>query len=76
MAKTMPATAAESPRPGNAAEYHAFLSDAHRDRRVTTAIQKGLHQIGRHFGQLRGLSSRRPVSASRSAARVLMPNFG
>jgi WD40 repeat protein len=36
-------------------EYDAFLSYAHRDRQVTTAIQKGLHQIGRRFGQLRAL---------------------
>ena len=55
MPKTMQVTIAESSRPGNAAEYHAFLSYAHRDRQVTTAIQKGLHQIGRRFGQLRAL---------------------
>jgi WD40 repeat protein len=36
-------------------EYDAFLSYAHRDRRVTLAIQKGLHQIGRRLGQLRAL---------------------
>jgi WD40 repeat protein len=36
-------------------EYDAFLSYAHRDRQVATAIQKGLHQIGRRFGQLRAL---------------------
>ena len=36
-------------------EYDAFLSYAHHDRQVTTAIQKGLHQIGRRFGQLRAL---------------------
>lgn len=36
-------------------EYDAFLSYAHRDRQVTTAIQKGLHQIGRRVGQLRAL---------------------
>ncbi len=55
MSKTMPATDAEPPRPDNAAEYNAFLSYAHRDRLVTTAIQKGLHQIGRRFGRLRAL---------------------
>jgi WD40 repeat protein len=36
-------------------EYDAFLSYAHRDRQVTTAIQKGLHQIGRRLGRLRAL---------------------
>jgi WD40 repeat protein len=36
-------------------EYDAFLSYAHRDRQVTAAIQKGLHQIGRRAGQLRAL---------------------
>ena len=36
-------------------EYDAFLSYAHRDRDVTTAIQKGLHQIGRRVRQLRAL---------------------
>jgi WD40 repeat protein len=38
-----------------ATEYDAFLSYAHADREVTTAIQKGLHQIGRRVGQLRAL---------------------
>jgi WD40 repeat protein len=37
------------------AEYDAFLSYAHRDRQVTVAIQKGLHQIGRPLGRLRAL---------------------
>jgi WD40 repeat protein len=36
-------------------EYDAFLSYAHRDKDVTSAIQKGLHQIGRRVGQLRAL---------------------
>ncbi len=47
----------ESPAPeeGKPLEYDAFLSYAHRDRQVTTAIQKGLHQIGRRVGQLRAL---------------------
>ena len=44
--------APEGERP---AEYDAFLSYAHRDRQVTTAIQKGLHQIGRRLGRLRAL---------------------
>jgi WD40 repeat protein len=49
--------AAESPVPGpqRRMEYEAFLSYAHRDRDVTSAIQKGLHQIGRRVGQLRAL---------------------
>jgi WD40 repeat protein len=40
---------------GTPSEYDAFLSYAHRDKDVTTAIQKGLHQIGRRVGQLRAL---------------------
>ena len=40
---------------GKPAEYDAFLSYAHHDRQVTTAIQKGLHQIGRRLGRLRAL---------------------
>jgi WD40 repeat protein len=40
---------------GRPPEYDAFLSYAHRDKQVTTAIQKGLHQIGRRVGQLRAL---------------------
>ncbi len=36
-------------------EYDAFLSYAHRDKDVTSAIQRGLHQIGRRVGQLRAL---------------------
>src|ERR1700758_3761805 len=36
-------------------DYDAFLSYAHRDQQVATAIQKGLHQIGRRMGQLRAL---------------------
>jgi WD40 repeat protein len=40
---------------GKPPEYDAFLSYAHRDRQVTGAIQKGLHQIGRPLGQLRAL---------------------
>jgi len=47
----------ESPAPGpdKPMEYDAFLSYAHLDKQVTTAIQKGLHQIGRRVGQLRAL---------------------
>lgn len=44
--------AADRQRP---TEYDAFLSYAHRDKDVTSAIQKGLHQIGRRVGQLRAL---------------------
>ncbi len=40
---------------GRPPEYDAFLSYAHRDKQVTTAIQKGLHHIGRRVGQLRAL---------------------
>ena len=49
--------AVDSPAPeeGKSPEYDAFLSYAHRDRQVTTAIQKGLHQIGRRVGQMRAL---------------------
>ena len=36
-------------------EYDVFLSYAHRDREVTVAIQRGLHQIGRRLGRLRAL---------------------
>lgn len=32
---------------GKPPEYDAFLSYAHRDGQVATAIQRGLHQIGR-----------------------------
>jgi WD40 repeat protein len=41
--------------PRTPSEYDAFLSYAHRDKDVTSAIQKGLHQIGRRVGQLRAL---------------------
>ncbi len=36
-------------------DYDAFLSYTHRDRPVVSGIQKGLHHIGRHLGQLRAL---------------------
>ncbi|MBV8863383.1 MAG: TIR domain-containing protein, partial [Mycobacterium sp.] len=44
-----------APNPQRAMDYDAFLSYAHRDKDVTTAIQQGLHQIGRRVGQLRAL---------------------
>ena len=43
------------PGPQRRTDYDAFLSYAHRDKDVTSAIQKGLHQIGRRVGQLRAL---------------------
>jgi len=51
------ARAVDSPAPeeGKSPQYDAFLSYAHRDRQVTTAIQKGLHQIGRRVGRMRAL---------------------
>ncbi len=36
-------------------DYDAFLSYTHRDRAVVSGIQKGLHRIGRRWGQLRAL---------------------
>jgi hypothetical protein len=36
-------------------DYDAFLSYTHSDRPVASAIQKGLHRIGRRLGQLRAL---------------------
>jgi WD40 repeat protein len=44
-----------SPKPAAPFAYDAFLSYAHADKQVTTAIQKGLHRIGRRFGRLRAL---------------------
>jgi hypothetical protein len=41
--------------PAKPMAYDAFLSYAHRDKQVTTAIQTGLHQIGRGVGRLRAL---------------------
>ena len=35
--------------------YDAFISYDHDDRAVAAGIQKGLHRIGRRFGQLRAL---------------------
>ncbi|MBP1823164.1 PQQ-binding-like beta-propeller repeat protein [Mycobacterium sp. OAE908] len=43
------------PTPAAPIAYDAFLSYAHRDKQVTTAIQKGLHRIGCRFGRLRAL---------------------
>jgi WD40 repeat protein len=43
------------PKPAAPIAYDAFLSYAHRDKQVTTAIQKGLHRIGCRFGRLRAL---------------------
>jgi WD40 repeat protein len=55
MAEVTRALESPAPQEGKPPEYDAFLSYAHRDRQVTTAIQKGLHQIGRRIGQLRAL---------------------
>jgi WD40 repeat protein len=55
MAEIARAVDPPAPEEGKPPEYDAFLSYAHRDRQVTTAIQKGLHQIGRRVGQLRAL---------------------
>jgi WD domain, G-beta repeat/TIR domain len=44
-----------APGPERRIEYDAFLSYAHRDKDVTSAIQKGLHRIGRRVGQVRAL---------------------
>jgi WD40 repeat protein len=55
MAEVTRARQSPAPGRGKAPEYDAFLSYAHRDKEVTTAIQKGLHQIGRRVGQLRAL---------------------
>src|SRR5258708_4004428 len=46
--------ALDSPVPGQGPPlYDAFLSYAHRDKRVTVEIHKGLHRIGRRAGRLR-----------------------
>ena len=55
MAEVTRALESPAPEEGRPPEYDAFLSYAHRDRQVTIAIQKGLHQIGRRVGQLRAL---------------------
>ena len=55
MAEVLQAGASPSSGPQRRIEYDAFLSYAHRDREVTSAIQQGLHQIGRRLGHLRAL---------------------
>ena len=55
MAEVTRAVDSPAPEEGEPPQYDAFLSYAHRDRQVTTAIQKGLHHIGRRVGQLRAL---------------------
>jgi WD40 repeat protein len=55
MAEVARAAGPPAPEDRKPPEYDAFLSYAHRDRQVTVAIQKGLHQIGRRIGQLRAL---------------------
>ncbi|MDT5352022.1 MAG: hypothetical protein QOJ56_554 [Mycobacterium sp.] len=46
MADGNEAAVASASEDGKPPDYDAFLSYAHRDRQVTNAIQKGLHQIG------------------------------
>ena len=55
MAEVAQAEQSPAPGPNKPIDYDAFLSYAHLDQQVTTAIQKGLHQIGRRVGQLRAL---------------------
>jgi WD40 repeat protein len=55
MAEGTQAVAPPAADEGEPPEYDAFLSYAHGDKAVTTAIQKGLHQVGRRVGQLRAL---------------------
>jgi hypothetical protein len=55
MAEMTPAVGSPAADARKPWEYDAFLSYAHRDSEVTSAIQKGLHQIGRRLGQLRAL---------------------
>jgi hypothetical protein len=55
MAEVLQAGGSASLGPESRMQYDAFLSYAHRDKDVTSAIQKGLHQIGRRVGQLRAL---------------------
>jgi hypothetical protein len=62
MAEVTRALESPAPEEGKPPEYDAFLSYAHRDRQVTSAIQKGLHQIGRRLGQLRALRVFRDVT--------------
>jgi WD40 repeat protein len=55
MTETMDGLDSPASEGGKSPEYDAFLSYAHRDNDVTSAIQRGLHQIGRRVGQLRAL---------------------
>jgi hypothetical protein len=55
MAQLAQPVESRGPEPATPMAYDAFLSYAHRDKQVTTAIQKGLHGIGRRFGHLRAL---------------------
>ena len=55
MAEVLQAGGSPAAVPERRMQYDAFLSYAHRDNDVTSAIQKGLHQIGRRVGQLRAL---------------------
>ena len=55
MAEVLQAGGSASLGPESRMQYDAFLSYAHRDKDVTSAIQKGLHKIGRRAGQLRAL---------------------
>jgi WD40 repeat protein len=55
MAEVLQGEGSSGAGPLRQVEYDAFLSYAHRDKDVTSAIQKGLHQIGRRVGQLRAL---------------------
>jgi hypothetical protein len=56
MAEVAQAEESPAPVPDESMEYDAFLCYAHGEKEVTTAIQKGLHQIGRRrVGQLRAL---------------------
>src|SRR5271169_2698593 len=59
MAEVLQAGGSASLGPESRMQYDAFLSYAHRDKDVTSAIQKGLHQIGRRVGQLRALQDSR-----------------
>src|ERR1700737_132433 len=55
MAEVLQAGGSPAAVPERRMQYDAFLSYAHRDNDVTSAIQKGLHRIGRRVGQLRAL---------------------
>ena len=55
MAEVAQAVEPPVPGPGKPMEYDAFLSYAHRDQQVASAIQQSLHRIGRRVGQLRAL---------------------